>query len=155
MRVELDVDLRPARSEPSPKPVVDPEFTAEKRRRRRTEQFLRRVALARVIEAAIRSGDFEDLAKLARQCRVSRALVSKAVGWHWTSTGPAAGSSERISFPPDRSCERKPGLPLVGILVPEVEELANDRLADFLRTPSLSAYCSVHLQAPRMPIIDA
>ena len=68
MRVELDVDLRPAGA--APKPVVDPEVVAEKRRRAREERLLRRIAMAQVIEARIADGEFADLADVARRCGV-------------------------------------------------------------------------------------
>lgn len=78
MRVVLSVDLRPSGPGPVTKatPVVDPKVRAEKQRRDREERWLRRVALARVIEAGIASGEFADLADVARQCGVSRARVS-------------------------------------------------------------------------------
>jgi len=76
MRVELSVDLRPAKPVAAEKPVVDPEARAEKQRRDREERWLRRIALARVIEAGIARGAFADLASVARWCGVSRARVS-------------------------------------------------------------------------------
>ena len=59
--------------------VFAPEVRAEARRRSREDRWLRRVALARVIEAGIASGDFTDLADVAKQCQVSRARVSQLV----------------------------------------------------------------------------
>jgi len=81
MRIELEVDLRPAGPGPvaEDKPVVDREISAEKRRRDREERALRRIALARVIEARIAAGDFDSLADLARHCGVSRASVSQVM----------------------------------------------------------------------------
>jgi len=80
MRVELDVDLRPAGpgAEAKGKAVVNPEVTAEKQRQSREDRMLRRIALARVIEAGIVGGEFADLADVARRCNVSRARASKA-----------------------------------------------------------------------------
>ena len=77
MRVELEVDLRPTRPEAAA--VETPEAKAEKRRRDREDIWLRRIALARVIEAGIVSGEFTDLADAARRCGVSRARVSQVV----------------------------------------------------------------------------
>lgn len=81
MRVELDVDLRPAKPAPgaAERTVVDPEALAKRSRSRREERFLRRVALASVIEDAVATGEFRDLAHVARRCRVSRARVSAVV----------------------------------------------------------------------------
>ncbi|HOX27272.1 MAG TPA: hypothetical protein PLL30_16255 [Candidatus Krumholzibacteria bacterium] len=79
MRVELNVDLRPARPVAAEKPVVDPEIRAEALRRDREERWLQRIALARVIDAGIASGTFADLASVARRCGVSRARVSRVV----------------------------------------------------------------------------
>ena len=82
MRVELEVDLRPAGPEPvaSEKHVVDPEVRAAQQRRDREERWLRRIALAQVIEARIAAGVFADLADVARRCGVSRARISQVVG---------------------------------------------------------------------------
>lgn len=79
MKIELDVDLRPAGTGPAAKEkaVVDPEVRAEKLRRDREERWLRRIALARVIEARISDGKFADQAGVARQCGVSRSMMSK------------------------------------------------------------------------------
>lgn len=81
MRVELDVDLRPAGpgAETKVKAVVNPEVRAEKQRRSREERMLRRIALARVIETGIYGGEFADLADVARCCGISRARVSGIV----------------------------------------------------------------------------
>jgi hypothetical protein len=79
MRIELDVDLRPERPEPVVKPVVDPEFVADKRGRAREDRLLRRIALAQVIETRIAAGEFADLADVAYRCHVSRARVSAVV----------------------------------------------------------------------------
>ncbi|MEZ4387213.1 MAG: hypothetical protein R3D98_06475 [Candidatus Krumholzibacteriia bacterium] len=79
MKIKLDVDLRPAGTGPvaKEKPVVDPEVRADELRRDREERMLRRIALARVIEARIAAGDFADLADTARRCGVSGARVSQ------------------------------------------------------------------------------
>ena len=77
MRMELEVDLRPARPETAA--VETPEAKAEKRRRDRKERRLRRIALAQVIEAKIADGEFADLADVARRCGVSRARVSQLI----------------------------------------------------------------------------
>lgn len=79
MPVELNVDLRPMKPEPKPKPIADPVPAAEKLRRYREERFLRRVALAQAIEAKIADGTFADLSDVARRCHVSRARVSALV----------------------------------------------------------------------------
>lgn len=81
MRVELDVDLRPTKPEPEKKPVADPEVVAEKRARGREEKFLRRIALAQIIEAKIADGTFVDLADTARRCDTSRARISRIVDY--------------------------------------------------------------------------
>jgi hypothetical protein len=46
----------------------------------RTERRLYFIALARHIEEAVDSGQFESLAAVARACRVSRARVSQILG---------------------------------------------------------------------------
>lgn len=81
MRVELDIDLRPDKPEPAPKPVVDPEVVAEKRRCSSEDRLLRRIALAQAIEARIAAGEFKDMAEAALRCHVSRARLSKVVAW--------------------------------------------------------------------------
>ena len=78
MRVELEIDLQPVRPEAAP--VETLEAKAEKRRRNREERMLRRIALARLIEARIADGEFADLADVARWCGVSRARMSQVVG---------------------------------------------------------------------------
>ncbi len=75
MRVELDVNIRPAGPDPTATDVA-PELRAENQRRDREDRWLRRIALARVIEARIVEEEFTDLADVARRCRVSRARVS-------------------------------------------------------------------------------
>ena len=80
MRVELQVDLRPERRRPVAKPVVDAEARAEKQRLAREDRRLRQIALARLIEDRIASGQFASLADVARRCLVSRARVSQVVG---------------------------------------------------------------------------
>ena len=77
MRVELNVDLRPARSVSTKKSDSDPNAKAEQQRRDREERMLRRIPLARVIEAQIADGKFADLADVARRCGTSRARVSQ------------------------------------------------------------------------------
>jgi hypothetical protein len=79
MRVELNVDLRPAGA--ALKPVVDPEVVAEKRRRNGEDRLLRRIALAQVIETRIAAGTFADMAAVARHCGVSRARLSMIMNW--------------------------------------------------------------------------
>jgi len=81
MRVEIEVDLRPAPPGPAAeaKPTVDPAARAEQRRRDREERMLRRLALAQVIEASITIGRFNDMADLAQLCGVSRARVSQVI----------------------------------------------------------------------------
>jgi hypothetical protein len=81
MRVELDVDLRPAGPALKPKPVVDPEVVAENRGRAREERLLRRIALAQVVETRIAAGAFADMADVARRCGVSRARMSTIMNW--------------------------------------------------------------------------
>ena len=75
MRVELEVNLRPRR--PGAEPVETSEAKVEKRRQDREDRMLRRIALVRVIEDKIASGEFTDLADVARRCRVSRARISQ------------------------------------------------------------------------------
>ena len=75
MRVELNVDLRPTRPEAAV--VETPEAKAEKRRQGREERWLRRIALARVVESKIACGEFADLADAARRCGTSRARLSQ------------------------------------------------------------------------------
>ena len=79
MRVELQVDLRPERRRPVAKPVVDPEARAENKRLAREDRRLRQIALARLIEDRIASGEFASLADIARRCGVSRARVSQVL----------------------------------------------------------------------------
>ena len=79
MRVELSVDLRPIRRRPVAKPVVDAGARAEKQRLAREDRRLRQIALARLIEERIASGEFASLADAARRCGVSRARVSQVV----------------------------------------------------------------------------
>jgi hypothetical protein len=81
MRIELNVNLRPARPEPEAKPVVGPEVVVKKRCRAREERLLRRIAVAQVVEARIAEGEFADLADAARHCGVSRAQMSMIMGW--------------------------------------------------------------------------
>jgi hypothetical protein len=45
----------------------------------REERRLRRIALARAIEARITRGEFIDMADVARRCVVSRACISKLI----------------------------------------------------------------------------
>ena len=78
MRVELVVNLRAVRRRPVPRPV-DAEARAEKQRLAREDRWLRRIALVRLIEDRIASGDFASLADVARRCGVSRARVSQVV----------------------------------------------------------------------------
>ena len=77
MRVELQINLRPERRLPAPKPVVDAKARAENQRIAREDRRLRQIALARLIEDRIASGEFASLADVARRCGVSRARVSK------------------------------------------------------------------------------
>jgi hypothetical protein len=79
MRVELQVDLRAERRRPVAKPVVNNEARAEAQRLAREDRWLRRIALARLIEAKIATGEFASLADVARRCGVSRARVSQTV----------------------------------------------------------------------------
>lgn len=78
MRVELEVNLRPTGPGPvaGKKSVADPEIRAERQHRDRKERWLRRIALRRVIEARIDSGEFTDLADVARRSGVSKTRVS-------------------------------------------------------------------------------
>ena len=85
MRVELEVDLRPARPVAKTEPVDDPKKKAEKQRRDREERTLRRIALAQAIEAGVAAGTFTDLADAARRCGVSKSMVSKVVSWREAS----------------------------------------------------------------------
>ncbi len=79
MRVELKVDLRPTRRTAAAKPIVDAEARAEKQLLAREDRRLRQIALARLIEDRIASGEFTSLADVARRCGVSRARVSQVV----------------------------------------------------------------------------
>lgn len=79
MRIELDVDLRPEKPQAQPKPGVDPKAGTERQRRAQEERFLRRIALAQVIETHIAAGEFADLADVAHRCSVSRARISALV----------------------------------------------------------------------------
>lgn len=76
MRVELDIALRPERTDRVPAPVAESVSAAVRQHQLKEERWLRRIALARVIEDAITAGEFEDLADVARRCGISRALVS-------------------------------------------------------------------------------
>lgn len=75
MKVEMKVDwgALPNEPRPAPKPRIRyptiPTLRAERR--------LYFIALARHIEEAVDSGQFESLASIARACRVSRARVSQ------------------------------------------------------------------------------
>jgi hypothetical protein len=79
MSVEFEVNLRPTGA--APNPVVDREVVAANRFRAREERFLRRATLARVVEARIAAGEFDDMADPARRRHVSRARMSKFVAW--------------------------------------------------------------------------
>ena len=79
MRVELQVDLRPNGRRPVAKPVVDAGARAENQRLAREDRRLRQIALARLIEERVASGDFASLADAARRCGVSRARVSQTI----------------------------------------------------------------------------
>ena len=81
MRVELQVDLRPAGRRPVAKPIVDAGACAEKQRLVREDRRLRQIALARLIEERIAGGEFTSLADAARRCGVSRARVSQVLGF--------------------------------------------------------------------------
>ncbi len=75
MRVELEVDLQSSdtgRASKDDAGIKQPSISRE-------DRWLRRIALARVIEARIASGEFIDLADVARRCKVSRPATSSAV----------------------------------------------------------------------------
>lgn len=82
MRVELVVNLRPEPRRPkaATKPVADPVARAEKQRVACEDRRLRQIALARLIEERIASGQFASLADVVRKCGVSRARVSQVMG---------------------------------------------------------------------------
>ncbi len=79
MRVELDVELRPVSRGSANESISETIPRAELQRRDREERRLKRIALARTIDAGIANGTFADLADVARRCGVSRARVSKLV----------------------------------------------------------------------------
>jgi len=75
MKVEMNVDWNelPNEERPDPKPRTRyPKIPIS-----RTDRRLYFVALARHIEEAVVSGEFESLAAVARACKVSRARVSQ------------------------------------------------------------------------------
>jgi len=74
LRVEFKVAVgkRKAKTTPPDK--------AELQRQDRAARKARNLALAYWVDGLVRSGEAEDLASIARMCRVSRARVSKVVG---------------------------------------------------------------------------
>ena len=76
MKVEMKVDWGALPKEPRPDPK--PYTRYPKIPTSRTDRRLYFIALARHIEEAVDSGQFESLAAIARACRVSRARVSQA-----------------------------------------------------------------------------
>ena len=75
MKVEMTVDWNslPNEERPDPKPYTRyPKIPSS-----RTERRLYFIALARHIEEAVNSGEYESLAAVARACKVSRARVSQ------------------------------------------------------------------------------
>ena len=77
MKVEMTVDWNelPNEERPDPKPRRRyPKIPSS-----RADRRLYFIALARHIEEAVDSGQFESLAAVARACRVSRARVSQVV----------------------------------------------------------------------------
>ena len=78
MKVEMTVDWNSLPNEDRPgskRPKRHPPLPTS-----RTDRRLYFIALARHIEEAVDSGQFESLAAVARACRVSRARVSQIVG---------------------------------------------------------------------------
>jgi hypothetical protein len=72
MRIELEVNLQSSdtgRASKDDAEIKQPGLSRE-------DRWLRRIALARAIEARISSREFTDLADVARRCGVSRSRVS-------------------------------------------------------------------------------
>ena len=91
MSEDLRVEFRlPTRTRPRPKP--EPGEKAERQRQDRAVRRARNLALAYWIDSLIRSGQVEDLAEMARLCRVSRARVSKLM----SLLGVPATEQERV-----------------------------------------------------------
>ena len=78
MKVEMKVDWNALPKEPRPDPK--PYTRYPKLPTSRAERRLYFIALARHIEEAVDSGEYESLAEIARRCRVSRARISQLVG---------------------------------------------------------------------------
>jgi hypothetical protein len=78
VKVEMTVDWGALAKEPRPDPK--PHRRYPKIPTSRTERRLYFIALARHIEEAVGSGEYESLAEVARACRVSRARVSQLMG---------------------------------------------------------------------------
>ena len=77
MKVEMTVDWAELPKEPRKKP--ERAFDGPEPPRSRAERRLWYIAVAREIEAGVRSGRFKSFADAARRCGVSRARVSQLV----------------------------------------------------------------------------
>ena len=75
MKVEMTVNWAELPKEPRKKP--EPTFEGPEPPRSRADRRLWYIAVAREIEAAVRSGRFSSYADAARRCGVSRARVSQ------------------------------------------------------------------------------
>ena len=75
MKVEMKVDWAELPKEPRKKP--ERAFEGPEPPRSRVERRLWYIAVAREIEAGVRSGRFGSFAAAARSCRVSRARISQ------------------------------------------------------------------------------
>ena len=75
MKVEMKVDWAALPKEPRKKP--EPASDGPEPPRSRADRRLWYIAVAREIEAGVRSGRFASFAEAARSCRVSRARISQ------------------------------------------------------------------------------